>query len=190
MVPGFSSFYLLILSKCQDPSEISLNLIAHVPLERASQRALSLESSHRWQEMKGRQSEREDPESVCKTQARPSFLPGIHSFPLWSEFCHHHPKVPSGQGGLTHVMSVTSGPKQEKTCGWRMLGPLPLPPCQDSCSFLDRSVVVGGGSGVGGWGPPFPKACQKPILGEGRIRRLHSLLFSPTPGAVPQSIAV
>lgn len=54
-----------------------------------------------------------------------------------------------------------------------------LPNSQKCCSFLDRRVCGGA---------PFPKACQKPIPGEGRTHWPHSPLFAPARGLCTRAL--
>lgn len=101
-----------MFSKCQDPSEISLKQITCVPPETASAKSSSHHGhlrlaggaftailSPRAGDKKGRQSEGEDPESVCKMQARPSLLPGIHSFLSSLNVVSITPKCLQGRDG-------------------------------------------------------------------------------------------
>lgn len=78
-------------------------------------------------------------------------------------------------------MSVTSGPKQEMTCGRRTLGPLPHHPAQQPEVLLLLDRRVGGRA-------PFPKACQKPIPGEGGNHWPHSPLFAPARGLCTRAL--
>lgn len=123
----------------------------------------------------GPESQGQDSEPVCTTQARPSLLPGIHSFPFQFEFCHHHPKVPSGRARLTLLMSVTSSPKQEMTHGGTTLALLPHHPAQGP-----KELLLSGREGPEN--TPDPKACPRPAPGEG-ISPVHSCAAVTAAGA-------
>ena len=93
------------------------------------QRALSLRGSQRRQERgKGRQSP--------LVRHRPSLPQGTHTFPLQSEFCHRHPKVPSGWEWPKRARWHQAQSRKWPTVGgcW-LTSPITLPNSQKSCSF-------------------------------------------------------
>lgn len=65
-------------------------------------------------------------------------------------------------------MSVTSVPKQDMTCGRRMLAPFPITLPNRATREMEKGRVGG---------PPSPKAHQKPVPGKERISWPHFLLL-------------